>query len=274
MKAEILRQLDVTPEEFEGYAKLASDHNQEFFETIKLKQIEEGRCVVTPIEPLLLQHVAKEFGPEEAQALSHVSVAHCDVDLSSDTANADALQDHITLYHQSMKNHYGKNVELYPVREQQISYHELSHIRHQDTSFGIAYTLLMRAIKLGQGTVSMQDREPAAVICYNGLKKETVTKERLTRAIKLFNQWKKLLEYRADLESAFVLKETEEFKKIHTKDVLYDEGYPSQHPYAGGYQNHATVNFLEDFHSGVVRDNVCSKSEVKKTCWMEWLGLK
>lgn len=279
LKTEILRQLDVTPEEFEEYAKLVSENHKKFAEIVKRKQIEEEQCVATLVGLQALRFVEKVYGQEDAHALSHVEIVH---NTKSEKTNdklkilANAAQDYITFNHQAMKDLW-ESIEFHPVNEKEALFHELSHIRHQDGTFEGACLLLMNAVQGISGRASISDNgEKVVSYSYQSLKKESVTSERLVQAKKLFDQWNEFHERRADFESVFVLKETEEFKAINAGVPLHDEGYPVRYSY--GCRPHgvdgSTVDYRADFHRGIQSDHARTKAAVKKTGWMEWLGLK
>ncbi len=159
-------------------------------------------------------------------------------------------------YKTKIKEHYNINCL-------EILCHELSHIYHKDRVFMAVINNLLSNRKYESQIIFENptfidlpnDTTGSQIKCY--LCDEKILNPRhdrtnIERVNDLYAEWLKFIEIRSDLESMFIMKEIEEFKKLFTSKL---NGYPTSYDFLILYENHFPVPYRQDFLKGIEYDS-------------------
>lgn len=165
------------------------------------------------------------------------------------------------LYKTKIKEHY-------EINRLEILFHELSHIYHKDRVFmAIINNLFLNR----ENKIKITFENPSFIDLPNNInlqnikdsqldfhdKSINIGKLQLKKAHDTYIEWLKFIEIRSDLESMFVMKETDEFKKLFPSKL---DGYPTSYDFLILYENHFPISYRKDFLKGIEND---SKSYLK-----------
>jgi hypothetical protein len=152
------------------------------------------------------------------------------------------------LYKTKIKEHYAANYF-------EILCHELSHIYHKDRIFMAIIDILltnrefMSEILFNKTNfIDLKDLSIEKIKSYDV---KIIKKSNLEKAHVLYDEWLKFIEIRSDLESLFVMKETDKFKQLFETNFY---GYPYYYNFLTLYENHFPVPYRQDFLKGIIYD--------------------
>jgi hypothetical protein len=260
-KKEILEYLECSDEEFEYYQERIHNIHKEYEK--KIIDNTDHMYSVENIRQDLLDALQKVFPNRDYDYVkiifsknSHKFGSFLGKSLEDKYIVGISFYDTATLYID--KIHYKtKNMNHYKINCLEILCHELSHIYHKDRVF---MAIINNLLLIRENKRQITFETPAFIDLPNGIirsqikcyQEKDISRDQIKKARDLYEEWLTFIEIRSDLESMFVMKETEEFKKLFVPKF---NGYPTSYDFLILYENHFPVSYRQDFLKGIENDS-------------------